>query len=164
MLHKKKKTMIKPIPQHLSLLDESETTHSSSPASQGENFRPIDHQRNDSGTNSPSEMFIPRPPPLFPPFFPSPFMPHLPSNPFIMHPRFPMPNPGPFFIPDGSDANSSEILDLSNSMNYDAQLNEASVADDEKPKKPKKSIKKKKKNIRRSLITVLILLFFYHSL
>jgi hypothetical protein len=78
-------------------------------------FRPIDHERNDSGAASPSDMFRIRKysfsliiiienyfdelgPPLFgitrPPFFPPPFMPP-PPNPFMMGPRFPMPVGGP---------------------------------------------------------------------
>ena len=81
-------------------------------------FRPIDHQRNDSGAASPAEMFRARtfaltllyaflcnvhrslgpPPPPFglgrPPFFP-PFLGGPPPNPFMMGPRFPMPMPGP---------------------------------------------------------------------
>jgi hypothetical protein len=45
-----------------------------------------------------------------------------------MHPRFPMPNPGPHgilspishLINNSNDANTSEIIDSSNSTSYDA--------------------------------------------
>lgn len=172
------KTMHKPVPHHLNntgrLSSEPETNGSSPPTlpyQQGDNFRPIDHERNDSGAASPSDMFRMRPT-LFgltrPPFFPPPFMPP-PPNPFMMGPRFPMPVGGPHGmispIPHlmtngsggGSDTNSFEIVDSTNitpnSTSYDVQLNGSAVSptpDDEhqattKPKKPKKSLKKKTK-------------------
>ncbi|CAF2885569.1 unnamed protein product [Rotaria sp. Silwood2] len=174
------KTMHKPIPQHINnssrMSSEPETNNSSSPPpplpyQQGENFRPIDHERNDSGAASPAEMLRMRPP-LFglprPPFFPPPFMPP-PPNPFMMGPRFPMSvggphgmiSPIPHLITNGSgggsDANSFEIVDsinvTPNSTSYDAQLNGSAVSpipNDEqqataKVKKPKKSSKKKTK-------------------
>ncbi|CAF0751568.1 unnamed protein product [Rotaria sordida] len=170
-------TMHKPIPQHINnssrMSSEPEISSNSSPLpyQQGENFRPIDHERNDSGAASPAEMFRIRPP-LFglsrPPFFPPPFMPP-PRNPFMMGSRFPMPIGGPHGLISpiqhlitngsngGSDANSFEIVDsvniTPNSTSYDAQLNGSAaspIPNDEqqattKPKKPKKSLKKKTK-------------------
>jgi len=177
------KTMLKPVPQHLNntgrLSSEPETNGSSPPPpptvssyQQNENFRPIDHQRNDSGAASPAEMFGPRPP-MFgmprPPFFPPHFLP-APPNPFMMGPRFPMPMAGPMGMispishlmtngsAGGSDANSFEIVDSTNitpnSTSYDAQINGSAVSpthDDEqqpvttKTKKVKKTVKKKSK-------------------
>ncbi|CAF1624304.1 unnamed protein product, partial [Adineta steineri] len=175
------KTMYKPVPQHLSnntggrVSSDPETNGSSPPIpnQQGENFRPIGHERNDSGAASPSEMFRIRPP-LFtmqrPPFFPPPFMPPPPPNPFMMGARFPMPpmggphgliSPIPHIMTNGSgagsDTNSFEIVDPSNitpnSTTYDAQANGSAVSptpDGEqqvsaKVKKPKKTLKKKTK-------------------
>lgn len=90
--------------------------------------------------------------------------PHHPSNPFMMHPRFPMPTPGPHgmispiahLTVNGGDGNSSEMIDLSNltpnSISCDAQLNGGlgspvvtgnSDENQLKTKKPKKSLKKK---------------------
>ena len=105
-------------------------------------FRPIDHQRNDSGATSPTEMFIPSNysyfrnksllsvvglgPPQYgfprPPFYPSTFMPPPPPNLFMMHPRFPMANlpphgaisPTQHLIINGNETNSAEMVDFSN--------------------------------------------------
>ncbi|CAF1208086.1 unnamed protein product [Adineta ricciae] len=173
------KTMHKPVPQHMNTSagrasSDPETNGSSPPPpipyQQGDNFRPIDNERNDSGAASPSEMFRMRPP-LFglprPPFYPPPFLPP-PPNPFMMGARFPMPigaphgmiSPIPHLITNGSggsDANSFEIVDSTNitpnSISYDTQLNGSAVSpppDGEqqattKVKKPKKSLKKKSK-------------------
>ncbi|CAF3283960.1 unnamed protein product [Rotaria socialis] len=173
------KTMHRPIPQHMNntnrLSNEQEINSSSPPLphpyQQGDNFRPIDHERNESGAASPAEMLRIRPPMFGPPrvpFFPPPFM--GPPNPFMMGPRFPMSVGGPHGMlspishlitngsAGGSDANSFEIVDSANitpnSTSYDAQLNGSAVSpvpngdEDQtavKPKKPKKSTKKKTK-------------------
>ncbi|UJR26027.1 hypothetical protein I4U23_007373 [Adineta vaga] len=181
------KTMHKPVPQHMNtsagrVSSEPETNGNSPPPpipyQQGDNFRPIDHERNDSGAASPSEMFRMRPP-LFglprPPFYPPPFLPPHPHNPFMMGARFPMPVGGPLGVispiphlmtngSGGSDANSFEIVDSANitpnSISYDPQLNGSAVSptpDGEqqattKVKKPKKSLKKKSKTSNSTVV------------
>ena len=63
-----------------------------------------------------------------------------PHNPFMLHPRFPMPPGGPqamlspmsHLIINGNDTNNSGIIDSSNitpnSINYDTQLNGAGIS------------------------------------
>ncbi len=76
-------------------------------------------------------------PPIFglsrPPFFPQAFLSHPPPNPFIMHPRFPIPTPGSHgmmspisnLMTNGNDLISSEIID---STNYDIKSNEVVIS------------------------------------
>ncbi|CAF0886914.1 unnamed protein product [Adineta ricciae] len=165
------KTMIKPVPQHYGNNAELET-NSNSPNSftQGENFRPIDHQRNESGATSPTEMFMPRPP-MFglprPPFFPTPFMPVPPPNTFMMHPRFPMPAASPHgmispvshLLINSNDMSNSENIDSSNitpnSTGYERQSNGgvlSPVPENGKQTKTKKTKKSSKKKGETSLV------------
>ncbi|CAM2714606.1 unnamed protein product [Rotaria socialis] len=141
---------------------------------QEENFRPIDHQRSDSGGTSPTEMFMPRPP-IFnlsgPPFYPPPFMPHPPPNLFMMHPRFSMSPIGPHemaspisnLVTNANEPNDSEAIDslniTSNATNYNGQSNgvaRSPLLDDEQQTKIKKTKKSLKKKTRTSATTTLV--------
>ncbi|UJR22902.1 hypothetical protein I4U23_025930 [Adineta vaga] len=165
------KTMIKPVPQHYGNNGELETNgNSPNLYQQAENFRPIDHQRNESGATSPADMFMPRPP-MFglprPPFYPTPFLPHPPPNAFMMHPRFPMPTTSPHgmisplshLMINSNDMNNSENVDSSNitpnSTSYERQSNEgvlSPVPENGKQVKTKKTKKSSKKKGETSLV------------
>ncbi|CAF4112772.1 unnamed protein product, partial [Adineta steineri] len=161
------KSMIKPVPQHYG----NNETNGNSPNSYQQGDKPIDHQRNDSGTLSPVDMFMSRPPPPFmgfprPPFFPPSFMSGPPPNAFIMHPRFPMPTTSPHgmisplshLMINSNDTNNSEITDSSNvtpnSTSYETHSNGgilSPVPENEKKVKTKKTKKSTKKKTETSI-------------